>query len=117
MGVTIKNVKVDLRGINGEIKKITNHRKAGLFVATTFARYMNKYVPMDTGMLAQNLFIQPFSVTYNQPYASEVYEGTKLNFSKEKHPLATAHWDKACVAANGNVMKKEITEYLKRMRE
>lgn len=112
MGVT---VKVDLSGVVPKIKAITNNRKVGLFCASTWERHMNKYVPMDTGMLAQNTNIEPYEVHYNQTYASKVYEGTGLNFSEEKHPLATAYWDRACASADGEKIAREVSRYLERL--
>lgn len=107
MGVT-----VDLRGVAPKIKRICSNRNVGIFLASTLERKMNKYVPMDTGMLAQNVVVEPFRITYNQPYATKMYEGTNLNFSKEKHPLATSHWDKACMSANGEAIARELSAYI-----
>lgn len=107
-------VKMDLSGVAPKIKRIAANRKVGLFLATTCERYMNPYVPMDTGMLAQNTVVEPFRVYYNQDYAKKVYNGTNRNFSKEKHPLATAKWDEAMISAKRNQIAKEVTEYINR---
>lgn len=82
---------------------------------------MTPYVPMNTGTLSEQVEIRPGEVEYTAPYAHYVYEGRvmgptyydpdygfwsppgekkhytgkKLNFSGGKHPLASAHWDKA----------------------
>ena len=89
--------------------------KIGIFLASTCARYMDEYVPMDTGMLAQNFVVTPFQVEYTQPYAHYQFNGTHFNFSRDKHPLATAHWDEATSKAHGNQIAKEVTEYLRRL--
>lgn len=107
-------VKVNLAGVIPKIKTIASNRKVGLFLASTCERYMNPYVPMDTGMLAQNTVVEPFRVYYNQNYAADVYEGNGRNFHKDKHPLATAKWDEAMISAKRNQIAKEMTEYIKR---
>lgn len=111
MGSEVK-VTCHLENVPVKIKNICNNRSVGLFVATTWERYMNPYVPMDTGILSQNTTIEPFKITYEQMYATHCFYGEGFNFRKEKHPLATARWDKATESAKGNVIAKEISEYL-----
>lgn len=41
----------------------------------TCARYMDKYVPKDTGMLRQNISKSADSITYKSPYAHAQYVG------------------------------------------
>ena len=40
----------------------------GTFLASEWSRYFAKYVPMREGILAQDITIEPFQVTYNSPY-------------------------------------------------
>lgn len=49
----------------------------GIFVASEWSRYFAKYAPMQTGTLAQSVDIEPFKVTYTQPYAHYMWEGVK----------------------------------------
>lgn len=108
-------VKVDLSNAPRKIKSTVNNVKVGLFVASTCEKYMNTYVPMDTGMLSQNTTIQPFRVIYNtEPYATYIYHGAGLNFNKEKHPLATAYWDKAMLSARKNDISRQVSDYLRK---
>ena len=86
----------------------------GIFMAETCARYMNKYVPMQTGMLSQNFETKPFAVTYTQPYARRMYYGDGFNFSKEQHPLARSHWDVPVQKNNRVKIAKEVTQYISR---
>lgn len=72
------------------------------------------YVPMDTGNLDQDVKIDNTCVHYKAPYAHRVWDGEGMNFSRDKHPLATAHWDAAMKVAKGQQLADEITEYLKR---
>lgn len=111
MGVSIKLV-----GFNADktLKRLVDNDKVGLFMAETCARYMDKYIPMDTGMLSQNYEIKPFEVKYNQPYAHRMFYGTGLNFNKEKHPLATAHWDVVTQNAKSSQISKEVQSFIER---
>ena len=47
----------------------------GTFVASEWSRYFAKYVPMREGILAQDITIEPFQVTYNSPYAHYQWMG------------------------------------------
>lgn len=107
-------VKVDLSNVPRKIKSICSNPKVGLFLASTCERYMNPYVPMDTGTLSQDTTVEQFRVTYNQPYAHRMFEGTNLNFNKEKHPLATAHWEKAMEVARKNDIATDVTNYIRK---
>lgn len=71
------------------------------------------YVPMQTGALMDNTTVDETGITYNSPYAKRQYEGDDFNFSKEKHPLATAHWDKAAMASKGEEIRKNAGRILK----
>ena len=114
-----------------------------LQVHNLFAKMCDPYVPMDEGILAQSLDITSEGVTYKQPYAHYQYTGlvygpnipimengiivgwfsrpgqTKtptgeyLNYSKEKHPLASSEWDKAMMRDKGNEFKQQVLEILK----
>lgn len=109
------SVKTDLRGVPKKVKKIASDDRVGMFVASESARLMGPYVPMDTGMLYQQVVLEPFEVTYTQPYAEAIYNGEGYDFSKEKHPLATAKWDQAMISAKGIELANSITEYIKRL--
>ena len=108
-------VTIEFEGVRAKIKKIAHNDKVGYFMASEAERLMSPYVPMDTGMLYQNTVIEPWKVTYTQNYASRVYKGDRLNFSKEKHPLATSHWDVAMKASRGHELANSVTQYLKRL--
>lgn len=93
------------------------NRFSDILIAETAARYMNPYVPMDTGMLSGNYetgadTISGF-VIYNSPYAHYQYNGEGFNFSTEMHPLATDHWDKAMMIANGIQFINEVDKIRK----
>lgn len=75
---------------------------------------MNPYVPMDTGALVDTTAVTKNSITYLVPYARKMYNGENLNFSKEKHPLATAHWDRAMMIAKSGEVSRNAEEIIKR---
>lgn len=51
---------------NGRVQK---------FFTDTCRRYMDKYIPMDTGMLRQNVDIGTNYISYESPYAHAQYIG------------------------------------------
>lgn len=87
-------------------------------MAETSARYMNPFVPMKSGILSQDYTTSADAlkgyVTYTSPYAHRQYNGTDFNFSKEHHPLATHHWDKAMLIAKGTQLSIEANKIRKR---
>lgn len=113
-----------------------------LYANTRLHAYCSPYVPMDSGILDQNIEITPECVHYKSPYAHYQYEGDeygpnypitengqvvgffsppvkkptgkKLQYSTDNHPLATSHWDKAAAVAKGKQLADDITIYLKR---
>ena len=95
---------------NGKVQK---------FFTNTCYRYMDKYVPKDTGALRETVTIDSNSITYEQPYAHYVYEGISkngkpLNYHTDKHPLAGSHWDKRMVSAEMQDIVKEVQDFIDR---
>lgn len=101
---------------NGRVQK---------FFTATCAKKMDKYVPMREGTLAETVIIdgEPTrnvtadTITYTQNYAKYVYNGISksgkpLNYSTDKHPLATHHWDKKMWSAEGRDVIKEVQDYV-----
>ena len=111
MSNTIK-VKVD---IDDEMlkQKINNllDDKTMLEIHNLLAKYCDPYVPMLEGPLSQTLEITPRYVRYTQPYAHYQYTGVGFNFTRDCHPLASAYWDQAMMAAKGD----EFIEMVKRI--
>lgn len=94
-------VKADLSGVSSKVARLSKDQGLGSFLASEAARGMDKFVPMRTGSLANSAQAKPFKVTYSMPYAQRVYHGSGLRFTTDKHPNATAYWDRAYVAAGG----------------
>lgn len=89
-----------------------------LFMANEAQRLMDGYVPMETGMLADNAdaYVEGGvgKVHYRSPYAHYQYNGDGFNFSKEKHPKATSHWDEAMKKDRGKDLANAVQKFIKR---
>lgn len=87
-------------------------------IAETLARYCDPFVPFDTGTLASDY--ETFTgdnegyVRYNQIYAHYQYNGLDFNYSVEKHPLASAQWDRAMLSVKGQQYINEVNRIRKR---
>lgn len=106
-------VKANTAGISSKIRKIANDKGLGTFLAETAAKGMDRFVPWRTGALASSVTVSPFKVTYNAPYAVYVYNGRSVRLTRNQHPLATPHWDRAYDIVDGQKLAKAGTDYLK----
>lgn len=113
------------------------------FFTETCYRYMDKYVPMETGDLRSNVTLTTKSIKYNSPYAHYMYEGKVMGpnipiFQKgievpigfyspknkpkhytgadiQYHSAGTGpHWDERMKSADMNQVLKEVQNYIKR---
>lgn len=102
---------------NGKVQK---------FFTQSCAVHMDKYVPMDTGTLAETTIIGRQTtgnvlsdrVIYTTIYAHYIWKGisrtgNELNYQLDKHPLATSHWEKKMWTAEGNDVIKEVQNYIR----
>jgi hypothetical protein len=88
----ISKIKADF-GLeaNGYIQK---------FFTNTCRIHIDKYVPMDTGTLRENVIMEADSITYDQPYAHAQYVGyTKGPVRHYTTPGTGPYWDKRMVSA------------------
>lgn len=105
-------------GKNGDVHK---------FFTNTCALHMDKYVPYDEGTLANSVVqggvvtsnVDVDSITYDQEYASYVYNGiskngNSLNYSHDMHPYAGDHWDERMVSAEMSEIEQEVQDYIDR---
>lgn len=102
------------------IKRLVGNNKVGMFLAETWGTMFNKYVPADKIILASSYRTEPFRVTYYQPYSHYQWRGISmlgnpLNYSHEKHILATDHWEESASKDKSKEVAKAVTEYIKRM--
>ena len=83
--------------INGAIiaHRINNDPGLWTFAANTWYKLCEPWTPFDTGMLLDEVLIEPKRIYYIMNYATYVYHGEKMNFTTQHHPLATHHWDQA----------------------
>ena len=97
-----------------------------LFMATTWHRLYTPFVPMETGLAAHDSVRYETDITnsagiivHQAHYSIFIYGGktwgTEMQFSREKHPLASAHWDKAAKAAGRNRdFTRDVEAYINR---
>ena len=110
MKLVIKDV--DLRDGKKALQRILGDGVM-TYLHTRLHAYCSPYVPMDSGMLDQNVDITPEFVHYKQPYARRQWEGKGIKHSTDHHPLATSHWEVAAMAAHKGDLCKDIEDYLK----
>lgn len=96
------------------------------FFTATCAKAMDKYVPFDTGSLAETVIFegQPTknvtvdTITYEQPYAKVVYYGVRngktLNYHTDMHELAGPYWDKRMWSAQKDSIVKQVQKEVER---
>lgn len=79
------------------------------------AKWMNNYVPFDTGRLKDmSVELQPDKIIYNTPYARKQFYNNKGN---GKQGTATGglrgkRWDKRCWIDNGDKIVKELAKFV-----
>lgn len=93
---------------NGRVQK---------YFAKACAKAMDKYVPMDNGILRRYI-IQGNLIIYEQEYARYQYfgiskKGVALNYHTDKHPLATSKWDLRIKTSEMNDIIKKTEKYAK----
>lgn len=85
-------------GVNKELMEHT---------AREWHRLYDFFTPFQTGAL--DYIVQYYatetkaSVYHKMPYARRLYHGDRFNFSKTHHPLASAYWDRAALAAGKGI--------------
>lgn len=104
--VTLANQQKTIQRILGDGVKV--------YANTRLHAYCSPYVPMDTGYLDQTVDITKDYVHYKAPYAHKMWDGDGLNFSKDKHPLATSHWERAMAVSKGKQLAKDIEDHIKK---
>lgn len=92
---------------NGKVQK---------FFTNTCYRYMDKYVPKDTGALRETVTIDSNSITYEQPYAHAQYIG-EVNGGQVKNyttPGTGPYWDEKMKSAEIEDVIKEVQIFANR---
>ena len=88
-----------------------------LFAAATWHKLYTPFVPMRDGYLSNTTnYLTEGSmgvVHHTQPYSHYQYVGTGFRFRRNKHPLASAHWDQAAIAAGkATALAQSIQTYI-----
>lgn len=81
-------------------------------ISKLFVEMCDPYVPYRTGRLAHSATPSGQGVTYYAPYAEEQYERMDTNFTREYHPLATGHWDKAMLTNQGDEFYAKVKDII-----
>ena len=102
-----------------EIKKEVNLDKAQSFFTNTCMLHMDKYVPYDTGTLANTVTTTDNQIIYEQEYASYPYygitkDGKKMHINTDKHLLASSYWDERMMSAEMNDIVQKVQDYIDR---
>lgn len=90
-------VKIEVAEINIDVEGHLRKAQSDpfwTFAAQQWHRLYLPFVPMQTGMLAQQVAITPGQIEHTVPYAHCIYDGN-FRFRKDMHPLASRAWDKA----------------------
>ena len=69
------DVDVNVTKIQTKFAHLNDNEEVKTLVHNVFAKELNPYVPMQTGILAQTPIITDKGVTYVQPYAHYQYTG------------------------------------------
>lgn len=81
-------------------------------------RYMDKYVPMDTGALRRTTILTTDSITYASPYATYQYYGVRDDGTHKVENYTTPdtgpYWDREMVSAEKDDLVKEVVDFAKR---
>ena len=92
-------------------EKMQNDPQLMTEINQILANKYDPYVPYITGALAGNITVDENGITYNQPYAEEVYESMRPH-NLEEHPLASSHWDEVAFANHRDEISQEVKEKL-----
>ena len=111
-------IKIEMKPTEKIINRIFDD-EVGLFVAETWGKIFEKYVPMDSGTLSQTYDTEPYKVIYNQKYSYYQWygiskKGNPLNYNKEQHFLAQSHWEESAERDKKNEVARAITDYIRR---
>ena len=124
-------VKLEMKPIATILARlgINKNGRVQRFLTETVNRRITRYMPFRTGVLATKLkFVSsPTEITVNGPYARYQYYGkvmvgkppkqvtdTVLVYDKTKHPSAGPVWDRRLMAAEKDVILREVGACIKR---
>lgn len=90
---------------NGKVQK---------FFTNTCYRYMDKYVPKDTGLLRENVTLTTNTITYEQPYAHAQYVGIVNGYAVQNYttPGTGPYWDERMKSADMQNVVAEVQDFV-----
>lgn len=109
------DIRTDLDGVYKKIEKIGGNDRVGMFMAVELKRLMSPYTPRVKGTLEDTAIVEPFKITYVQPYSKYIYYGDGFNFSDNKHPNATSRWDVVTKNVKGKELANSVTRFIKKI--
>ena len=113
MSIIKTNVNINLNSIESKLSQTLNDPNTMTEVHQEFANVINPWIPKNTGRLADgDVRVDATGVTYYAPYASKCYYGDDIPFRTDKHPLATAHWDKVAMHTERAVFAQTVKEII-----
>lgn len=97
-----------------QLAKLDNNK---FWIASTVElwRLISPYTPFQTGALMRGIKIKPKELRYIVPYAKKNYFENR-NFRKDKHPLATNHWDKVAMKTKQPQLVRTMQRLAKKYR-
>ena len=124
-------VKVEMKPVGVILARLGVDKKGRVqrFLTETVNRRITRYMPYRAGVLSSKLkFVSsPTEITVLGPYARYQYYGKvmvgkppkqvtdiDLNYDKTKHPQAGPFWDRRLMAAEKDVVVREVQAYVKR---
>lgn len=124
-------VKLEMKPIATILARlgIDKNGRVQRFLTETVNRRITRYMPFRSGVLATKLkFVSsPTEITVNGPYARYQYYGkvmvgkppkqvtdTDLTYDKTKRPSAGPFWDRRLMAAEKDVILREVEARIKR---
>ena len=108
-------VKVNLQGVQSRLENAINSPDTMTEIHQDFAKTINPWIPKDTGRLAdKDVRITAEGVTYYAPWAEKNYYGDDIHHRTDKHPLATAHWDKVAMQTEREAFAQRVKEIIMR---
>lgn len=109
------SVKVNMDPANKILtkRKLQKGGKAQVYFTKQCAKWMNNYVPFDTGRLKDmNVEIGTDFVKYNAPYAKKQYYTNKGNGKKNRAGLRGKLWDKRMWNDKKQTIVKDTANYV-----
>lgn len=109
------------------------------YVLTSFYLRMYRRIPFENGILADNVSIEEDGIHFKSRWAHYLYKGIlmvspttgsswakkheekvytnkRLKYSHEQHPLACAEWGKVTADLEGDIISKEVKNYILAMK-